>query len=623
MRNFTNKILNSNIGLVCIILLLGLVAHSFMLPATFKTLDDSISIINNSDIKSFSNIGKIFKSSYFGSKHYYRPMASLSYMIEYHFAGLRSFYYNLTNLTLHLAIAVSVFFLILLILKDRTMAFFTSLLFAVHPVQWEAVSNISGRAILLSTFFTINAFFFYCLIQKKWQSYLYYGLSLLFFTCGLFAKESAAMFPVLLLSYILLMEKDRKRCALVVPYLLGIGIYFLLRRSLGIIETYPWRSGQEHVLGFLTFLRACLTYVRLFIWPVDLHFDRAQKMFVTFLNPELWVTVMAYVTSGIILLKAKRRFTKPVLFFMAWVCIELFPVSQIVTTIGVRSGYISAAEHFLYMPAVGIFVLLVTGGRRLYYFILKRKFCSSQVLQFTLSGIFLFFIGITAGQGLNARTSLTMFRRTLAYNPNNTRILYSMGIELANRQRYAEAEHYFRQALAGEPVHYISAIALGRALHDQGKYLEAITVYEALNNTGHGNKLIDDNLEESYQKAVEQYREWIVQDPRNAQLYYSLGTVYSRSNRIREGIQQYKAAIALNPAHKNALFNLASSYDVSGDKGWAVAYYERVAALNAPKDELDQYAYKRLGEIYRDQGDEAKAREYFEKMDLAENETPE
>jgi Flp pilus assembly protein TadD len=355
-------------------------------------------------------------------------------------------------------------------------------------------------------------------------------------------------------------------------------------------------------------------YVRLFVWPMDLHFDRAQEMFTTFRNPELWVTIFVYILLGFVLWKTRRQWTKPILFFMTLFCIELFPVSQIVTTIGVRPGYISAAEHFLYMPAVGAFALLVIGTRKLYRFIFKQGLCSSQVLRLALSGIFLFLMVITASQGLNARTSITMFRRSLAYNPNNTRILYSMGIEMANRQQYSQAEHYFRQAIAGEPAHLISQIALGRSLHDQGKYIDAMTVYEAIKNAGQWNQLLEDNLNESYQRAIGQYTRWIAEQPNNAQLYYSLGTVYTRRGQTAEGIEQYKKAITLDPIYKNALFNLASSYDALGDKGWAVTYFERAVALDSKKNELDDFAYKRLGEIYQNQGDAAKAREYFEKM---------
>ena len=508
MPNFIKTILNSNIGLVCIVILLGFLAHSFMLTATFKTLDDNISIINNEDIKDFSNTGKIFKASFFGGKHYYRPMVSFSYMVEYHLIGLRSFYYNLTNLTFHLSIAITVFFLVFLICKDRNTAFFTSLLFAVHPIQWEAVSNISGRAVILSTFFTMNAFFFYCLSREKKRQALFFSLSLLFFTCGLLSKESAAMLPILLLSYIFLIEKDIKRIRFIVPYFLIIGVYFLFRRSLGIAETYPWPSAGEHVLGFLTFLRVCLTYLRLVVWPLDLHFDRAQAMFLSFGDPQLWATILIYTALAFILVRMKKRLSNTVIFFITWFCIELFPASQIITTIGVQPGVMSAAEHFLYMPVIGIFVLLVLSVRKLITFIQAKGLCSAGVCRLALTGLFLFLMLTTARQGFEARTALTMFHRSLDQNPNNARIQYSMGLEMAKRERFQEAEYHFRRALDGDPNHMMVRVALGRALHDQGKFVEGIAVYQTVHGVdGKLNELLKTNLRDAYQHLAEMYQQ--------------------------------------------------------------------------------------------------------------------
>ena len=93
-----------------------------------------------------------------------------------------------------------------------------------------------------------------------------------------------------------------------------------------------------------------------------------------------------------------------------------------------------------------------------------------------------------------------------------------------------------------------------------------------------------------YQKAFEHYQQWIINEPYNAQLYYSLGTVYSRSDRVEEGIEQYKKAIGLDPDYRNALFNLASSYDALGEAGWAVTYYERMLATGGEADEMSREA---------------------------------
>jgi len=507
MHNSIKTILNHNIGLVCAIILMGFIAHGCMLAGTFKTLDDNISIINNEDIKDFSNVGKIFTTSYFGGKHYYRPLVSLSYMIEYHSVGLRSFYYNLNNLALHLSIAVTVFFLIFLILGDRSIAFFTSLLFAVHPIQWEAVSNISGRAVLLSTFFTINAFFFYCLSRQKKRQTLFFGLSLFLFACGLLSKESAAMLPVLILSYMFLIEKNNKQYRWTVPYFLIIGVYYMFRILLGIAETYPWPSAGEHILGFLTFLKVCLTYLRLVIWPLDLHFDRAQVMFSSFGDPQLWATLMIYLVLAYVFVSSKKRLSNINVFFVAWFCIELFPVSQIITTIGVQPGVMSAAEHFLYMPVIGIFVLLVLGVRELIIFVQAKGFCSPSTCRWGIIGLILFLMLTTVRQSLEAQTSLTMFQRSLKQNPNNARIQYSMGLELANRERYKEAEHHFRRALSGDPNHMMVRIALGRALHDQGRLIEGIAVYETVHGVdGKLNELLMTNLRDAYQQLAEMYQ---------------------------------------------------------------------------------------------------------------------
>jgi tetratricopeptide (TPR) repeat protein len=478
--------------------------------------------------------------------------------------------------------------------------------------------------VILSTFFTMNAFLLYCLSrgEKRRRPAWLYGLSVVFFACGLLSKESAAMLPVLLLSYMFLVEKDTKQFRRTAPYFLITGVYLLARHFLGIAETYPWPSPSGYVLGFLTFLRACLTYLRLIVWPLDLYFDRARAVFVSFADPQLWATVLAITGIVVILARTRKRLTGPVLFFISWFCIELFPVSQIITTIGVQPGMLSAAEHFLYMPVVGVFVLLVLGARKLILFNQKKKLCSAGVCRFVVTGIFLFLMLTTVRQSFDARTAQTMLGRSLDQNPDNARIQYSMGLEMADRERFDEAEQYFRRALAGNPYHMMSRVALGRALHDQGRYVEAITVYETVKDVdGKLDDLLQVNLNEAYQKAIEKYQQWLAKDPGNARLHYSLGTVYSRSKRVTEGIEQYQKAVSLDPDFRDALFNLASSYEAIGEAGWAAAYYERMLAVDAPADDLSRYAQQHLADIYQRQGDAARAEEYFKKADLLELES--
>ena len=155
--------------MLALIAALEVTAYSFMLSSPFKTMDDEFAIVNNPDIKSFQNTAKILGSSFFSGNTYYRPLVSLSYMLEYHFFDLNPLFYNLDNLILHLATSISVFFIVFIIFKKRWISFFTALLFAIHPVHWEAVSSISGRAILLCAFFNLNAFLLFCLSLYIWS----------------------------------------------------------------------------------------------------------------------------------------------------------------------------------------------------------------------------------------------------------------------------------------------------------------------------------------------------------------------------------------------------------------------------------------------------------------------
>src|SRR5204863_9661690 len=122
--------------LILFVVLLTFLAYSFTLQPTFKTMDDELSIVKNENIRSFANIGKIFTSSFFGDKSYHRPMVTISFMIEYHFWGLNAFYYYLTNIFLHCLNAVMVFWLLRRIIGGgrEVVAFWTAILFAIHPV---------------------------------------------------------------------------------------------------------------------------------------------------------------------------------------------------------------------------------------------------------------------------------------------------------------------------------------------------------------------------------------------------------------------------------------------------------------------------------------------------------
>ncbi|KAG1675697.1 Transmembrane and TPR repeat-containing protein 3 [Nymphon striatum] len=68
--------------------------------------------------------------------------------------GMNTWGYHVVNISLHISVVISLYHLCRQVLTwDRNKSSITSLLFAIHPVHTEAVSNIVGRADILATLF--------------------------------------------------------------------------------------------------------------------------------------------------------------------------------------------------------------------------------------------------------------------------------------------------------------------------------------------------------------------------------------------------------------------------------------------------------------------------------------
>jgi len=388
------KIIKNKFMVILIISVLSFSAYSFMLGAPFRNYDDNFSIVNNPVIKDVKNIDKIFTSSFFGAGHYYRPLVTFSNMIEYMIFGLNPFYFHLTNLILHILIAIKIYYLFRILLKNNTGAFFVSLLFSIHPINSEVVASIPDRSILLSTFFALSAFLLFCMWSKK-KGVLFLLLSLFAFVLSLMSKESAAMLPVVLFGYGLIISEDKTKMfsfsfRKTLPYFVVLGVFILARNRMGIVEVFGWGSIKAQTLAVISFLRATLTFLRLFILPVDLYFDRGQELFTSFASIELLITILMWVGILVLYLINKKNMPSIVKFLIFWAVLELIPVSQLVAAIGLAPGYISVGERLFYGASIPIIALIVIGLQKLIKEGKEKKILSKPSIRIFVFGSFLF-----------------------------------------------------------------------------------------------------------------------------------------------------------------------------------------------------------------------------------------
>jgi tetratricopeptide (TPR) repeat protein len=129
----------------------------------------------------------------------YHPLTVLSLAANYAISGTAPWSYLLFNLLLHLANTVLVFwFAYLLSDKQRWVAFFTALLFGIHPMHVESVAWVSERKdVLYTLFFLLSLIAYWKYLQTNRSTG--YWVCFLLFACSLLSKPAAIVLPLVLL----------------------------------------------------------------------------------------------------------------------------------------------------------------------------------------------------------------------------------------------------------------------------------------------------------------------------------------------------------------------------------------------------------------------------------------
>ncbi len=129
--------------------------------------DDRPLILDSPAVQDFSNVGNLFVGDFFSHSQnpvpygYYRPITTLSYVVDWAVWEDDSLGFHLTNVGLHTLASVLVLFILLHLGVRKGPALATAALFAVHPIHSESVAWISGRTDVLAFVLTAAALLLY------------------------------------------------------------------------------------------------------------------------------------------------------------------------------------------------------------------------------------------------------------------------------------------------------------------------------------------------------------------------------------------------------------------------------------------------------------------------------
>ncbi|MBI5844535.1 MAG: tetratricopeptide repeat protein [Deltaproteobacteria bacterium] len=178
-------------------------ANSFYSPFVY---DDLNNIVANPNVHASHFSLRELSKSFFNNEINSRPLAYLSFAVNHAFHGLSVFGYHLVNFIVHFAVAVVLFFLfrtMLLLLKPENGksaallgAFLAALLWAVHPIQANAVSFIVQRMTSMCGLFFFLAIWFYVMARTGRMPAFFFVLCGACFLLALGFKENALLLPL-------------------------------------------------------------------------------------------------------------------------------------------------------------------------------------------------------------------------------------------------------------------------------------------------------------------------------------------------------------------------------------------------------------------------------------------
>jgi thioredoxin-like negative regulator of GroEL len=539
-------------------------ANSLGAPFIF---DDAGAVANNPTIRRLASL-EIFQPPADGSATTGRPLVNASLALNYAVSGDRVWSYHALDVALHALAALMLFGLTRRTLSRLNfadasrLAFATTLLWALHPLQTETVVCTAQRTELLcSVFYLLTLYAFVrgttplgdgaSFPRRAWLI-----LSVVACLLGMATKEVMVTAPLIVLLY------DRTFVAKSLSDALRarLGFYVALAATWLLLAALVVRSGGARgaSAGFglgvtpwtylLTQADALVLYLRLSFVPYPLVLDYGTA--VAHSVADVWwqgLVVLALLAST---LWALGR--KPALGFLgAWFFLVLAPSSSVVPLVTQ-----TIAEHRMYLPLAAVLIAVAVAAQR---------WLGSRALP-VLTVAALVGSGATFARNHDYVSAFAMWSDNVAHRPH-ARVLTALGVELLHAGRPADALPHFERALALDPTHLSAQRNRGLALLQLGRADEAAALFAALPGREPGEAAEFFTLgnafvrEEKYAEAAAAYARTLTVEPDHAAAHANLGNIRLLQGRVREAIAEYETVLRLRPDDARARENLQLARD--------------------------------------------------------------
>lgn len=534
-----------------------------------------------------------------GATQQYYPLAHSVFWIEQKIWGDSVVGYHLVNILLHAASAM-VLLQILLRLKIPG-AWLAAGLFALHPVQVESVAWISELKNTLSGFFFFLSILSYLNFDETRSRRSYIG-SLVLFLFGLMCKTVIAPMPAIVLVILWWKRgsiRTREDAAPLLPFFgLGIGAGLF---TAWVEKTFVGAHGNAFQLSIL---QRCLIAARDFwfylfklFWPAKLTFIYPRWQ----ISAGVWWQYL-FVLALLVLLALIWMFRKnsrgPIAAALIFLGL-LFPALGFINVYPFLYSFV--ADHFQYLACAAPLTLFAAGtAMTLDTFAPAKKFLRPTIY----GALFLILGGLSWRQCRDYRDIDTLWRATIARNPDCWMAYSNLGSFLSARGNVSEAIADFRKALELWPEQSKDHNNLGKALVQKGRIAEAMDEFQTALRISPNDPDAESNIGATLlqrgdpEEAVSRLRTVVEKFPRHAEAHINLGNALLQTGQSDAAVAEYKKTLQLPFDHAETHYSIASAFRRKGDVEAAIVHYRKALELRPDFSN----AHNNLGNALRQQG---------------------
>ena len=657
-----------NILSILIILSIAFLSYFNTFTNSFH-FDDYTYILKNEGLKEYFQ--HPFSFSFILSNLNHRSIVFATLFLNHSLDGFNVFGFHVLNLTVHIITCLLIFLIakeilsINLFLKTSDQSkiklnipLISALLFAVHPINTQAITYITGRTTSLAVCFYMASFLFFIkgIMQNLPCKILFYALSIVFLILGFGSKIIILTVPVMFIVYYLFFTPlkatffkrffESKFIRIIIQTIVITSPFILIFMSnhlnLKDIHSFmvDWAFFLIHNMNrgfeFLEILRPFLGkliqigsmdnlgisiylltefkvivfyYIKMIFFPfnqnIDPDFPVAHGITDAGVALSLGVIVLC-LFAGIYFYKKNRL----IAFGIFWFFITLLPTSSILP---LRD---TATEHRLYLPLAGF---IMTIPLYLNQFIVRYKKSSFKQLTYFILPVFLLIIvfsTLTVKRNFVWKDEKSLWSDAAEKSPRLSRPFTNLGEAYEKKAAYQKAIDSLKKAISLAPDDEYAHNNLGTVYGKLNQFDLAIKEYLHVLEVNDKFTEAHYNLGKSYEmkgmldEAVQEYLKTIRQQHDFYQAYFNLASIYSKRKSYKEAISTYQEFLEYKPLYPAAYFELGKIYIKTKKTDMAFSYFSKALKLDS------SYVPARiaLGNIFMMRGSYDDAEEFFQQV---------